>query len=179
MHAYLCVCARARACVRDGVRGGQSPANYDSAAERLAAENLQLLSEKHRLAAENAVLQKTVARLRVRLDEAGVLDSDDASSTGERERERGRLLGGKSELSLDPSAWVDWGDGEEGGEGESEIDPSEAGGWGEAELSEGSFFLSPLKSLYFRSTFPTISLPCRNLWSYSLVDGKVHRCCFC
>ena len=143
MHACVCVCVRARARVRarvrDGVRGGQSPANYDSAAERLAAENLQLLSEKHRLAAENAVLQKTVARLRVRLDEAGVLDSDDASSTGERERERGRLLGGKSELSLDPSAWVDWGDGEEEGEGESEIDPSEAGGWGEAELSEGSF----------------------------------------
>ena len=132
----MCVCARARACARDGVRGGQSPANYDSAAERLAAENLQLLSEKHRLAAENAVLQKTVARLRVRLEEAGVLDSDDSSSAGERERER--LLGGKSELSLDPSAWVDWGDGEEEGEGESEIDPSEAGGWG-AELSEGSF----------------------------------------
>ena len=108
---------------RGGGGGGGASA---SAAERLAAENLRLLTENEAVKAENERLKRMVAQLRVRLAAggkgAGEEEDEEEDWDGGGGGRRRDVLGGRSEVSLDPSAWVGL-----GVPSEASFDPSEFG----------------------------------------------------
>jgi hypothetical protein len=106
-----------------GNRGG------GGAAARLASENLRILKENEAVKAENAQLKRTIARLRMRLVAAGEDEGDgengenvDSSRGGGGAGGRSDVFRGRSEVSLDPSAWAGL-----GVASEDSFDPSEFG----------------------------------------------------
>jgi hypothetical protein len=110
-----------------GDGGGGGGGTSASAAARLASENLRLLKENEAVKAENAQLKRTIARLRMRLvaageDEGDVEDGENVDSSRGGGRGRRDVFRGRSEVSLDPSAWAGL-----GLASEPSFDPSEFG----------------------------------------------------